>query len=92
MLRRALVAEFLGSLLLACVVIGSGILAERLAAGNAAVALGKHTGDGGGAWRADCCSTRSPARSSTGRIAGAGVAWRAAVASQPLMCSCRWLP
>ena len=39
MLRRALVAEFLGSLLLACVVIGSGILAERLAAGNAAVAL-----------------------------------------------------
>lgn len=39
MLRRALVAEFLGSLLLACVVVGSGILAERLAAGNAAVAL-----------------------------------------------------
>ena len=39
MLRRALIAEFIGSLLLACVVIGSGILAERLAAGNAAVAL-----------------------------------------------------
>jgi glycerol uptake facilitator-like aquaporin len=39
MLRRALIAEFLGSLLLACVVIGSGILAERLAAGNAAMAL-----------------------------------------------------
>ena len=39
MLRRALIAEFLGSLLLACVVVGSGILAERLAAGNAAVAL-----------------------------------------------------
>lgn len=38
-LRRALLAEFIGSLLLACVVIGSGILAERLAAGNAAVAL-----------------------------------------------------
>lgn len=37
--RRALAAEFLGSLLLACVVVGSGILAERLAAGNVAVAL-----------------------------------------------------
>jgi glycerol uptake facilitator-like aquaporin len=32
-------AEALGSLLLACVVIGSGILAERLSAGNAGVAL-----------------------------------------------------
>jgi glycerol uptake facilitator-like aquaporin len=37
--RRALVAEFLGSLLLAAAVVGSGIMAERLAAGNAAVAL-----------------------------------------------------
>lgn len=38
-LSQKLSAEALGSLLLACVVIGSGILAERLALGNAAVAL-----------------------------------------------------
>jgi glycerol uptake facilitator-like aquaporin len=37
--RRALVAEGLGSMLLAATVIGSGIMAERLAAGNLAVAL-----------------------------------------------------
>src|SRR5579859_4839128 len=37
--RRALVAEALGSLLLAAAVIGSGIMAERLAGGNLAVAL-----------------------------------------------------
>lgn len=36
---KRLAAEALGSLLLACVVIGSGIMAERLAAGNSAVAL-----------------------------------------------------
>jgi glycerol uptake facilitator-like aquaporin len=36
---RALVAEGLGSLLLAATVIGSGIMAERLAGGNLAVAL-----------------------------------------------------
>ena len=36
---KRLAAEALGSLLLACVVIGSGIMAERLAAGNAGVAL-----------------------------------------------------
>jgi len=36
---RALVAEGLGSLLLAAAVIGSGIMAERLAGGNLAVAL-----------------------------------------------------
>ena len=39
MLRRALIAEGLGSLLLAATVIGSGIMAERLAEGNLAVAL-----------------------------------------------------
>ena len=39
MLRRALVAEGLGSLLLAATVIGSGIMAQRLAGGNLAVAL-----------------------------------------------------
>ena len=39
MLRRALIAEGLGSLLLAATVIGSGIMAERLAGGNLAVAL-----------------------------------------------------
>jgi glycerol uptake facilitator-like aquaporin len=43
MLRR-LLAEGLGSLLLAATVIGSGIMAERLAGGNAAVALLANTG------------------------------------------------
>jgi glycerol uptake facilitator-like aquaporin len=38
-LSRRIAAEALGSLLLASVVIGSGIMAERLAAGNAAIAL-----------------------------------------------------
>jgi glycerol uptake facilitator-like aquaporin len=38
-MRREVLAEFLGSLLLAAAVIGSGIMAERLAGGNAAVAL-----------------------------------------------------
>jgi glycerol uptake facilitator-like aquaporin len=38
-LTRKLTAEALGSLMLACVVVGSGILAERLSAGNAGVAL-----------------------------------------------------
>jgi glycerol uptake facilitator-like aquaporin len=37
--RRALVAELLGSVLLAATVIGSGIMAVRLADGNLAVAL-----------------------------------------------------
>lgn len=43
MIRR-LAAEGIGSLLLATTVIGSGIMAERLAAGNAAVALLANTG------------------------------------------------
>ena len=43
MLRR-LAAEGLGSLMLAATVIGSGIMAERLAAGNLAVALIANTG------------------------------------------------
>jgi glycerol uptake facilitator-like aquaporin len=38
-LSKRLSAEALGSLLLACTVIGSGIMAEKLAGGNAAVAL-----------------------------------------------------
>ena len=38
-MRRQLLAEALGSLLLAATVIGSDIMAERLAAGNLAVAL-----------------------------------------------------
>jgi glycerol uptake facilitator-like aquaporin len=38
-LKREVFAEFLGSLLLAAAVIGSGVMAEQLAAGNAAVAL-----------------------------------------------------
>jgi glycerol uptake facilitator-like aquaporin len=43
-MRRRLLAEGIGSLLLAATVIGSGIMAERLAAGNAAVALLANTG------------------------------------------------
>jgi glycerol uptake facilitator-like aquaporin len=41
---RRLVAEGMGSLLLAATVIGSGIMAERLCAGNLAVALIANTG------------------------------------------------
>ena len=41
---RAIVAERLGSVLLAAAVIGSGIMAERLAGGNLAVALLANTG------------------------------------------------
>jgi glycerol uptake facilitator-like aquaporin len=37
--RRAYLAEALGSLLLSAIVVGSGIMAERLSAGNSAVAL-----------------------------------------------------
>ncbi|WP_332776216.1 MIP/aquaporin family protein [Polaromonas sp.] len=36
---RVLLAEFLGTAALLCAVIGSGIMAERLAGGNAAIAL-----------------------------------------------------
>jgi glycerol uptake facilitator-like aquaporin len=43
-MMRRLVAEGLGSMLLAATVIGSGIMAERLAAGNLAVALIANTG------------------------------------------------
>jgi glycerol uptake facilitator-like aquaporin len=42
--RRRIAAEGLGSLLLAATVIGSGIMAERLAAGNVAIALIANTG------------------------------------------------
>jgi glycerol uptake facilitator-like aquaporin len=41
---RALLAEWLGTALLLAVVIGSGIMAERLAGGNTAVALLANTG------------------------------------------------
>ncbi|HVZ43407.1 MAG TPA: MIP/aquaporin family protein [Ramlibacter sp.] len=37
--RRALLSEFVGTAMLLCAVIGSGIMAERLSAGNAGVAL-----------------------------------------------------
>lgn len=43
-LARRLVAEGLGSALLAATVVGSGIMAERLALGNSAVALLANTG------------------------------------------------
>ena len=38
-LRRRLTAEFFGTLLLVATVVGSGIMAERLANGNVALAL-----------------------------------------------------
>ena len=38
-MNRSVFSEFLGSLLLAAAVVGSGIMAERLADGNAAIAL-----------------------------------------------------
>ncbi|MES2974562.1 MAG: MIP/aquaporin family protein [Pseudomonadota bacterium] len=38
-LRQAVLAEFLGTAMLLCAVIGSGIMGERLAGGNTAVAL-----------------------------------------------------
>ena len=43
-MRRALAAEFLGALLLTAAVVGSGIMGEQLAGGNAAVALLANTG------------------------------------------------
>ena len=43
-MRRALLAEGLGAMLLTATVIGSGIMAERLAGGNLAVALIANTG------------------------------------------------
>jgi glycerol uptake facilitator-like aquaporin len=43
-MRRALLAEGLGAMLLSATVIGSGIMAERLAGGNLAVALLANTG------------------------------------------------
>jgi glycerol uptake facilitator-like aquaporin len=42
--RRAALAEFLGALLLTAAVVGSGIMGERLAGGNAAIALLANTG------------------------------------------------
>ena len=39
LLRKAVLAEFIGTALLLCTVIGSGIMAQRLSAGNDAVAL-----------------------------------------------------
>lgn len=42
--NRALAAEFIGSLILFATVIGSGVMAERLASGNVAVALIGNTG------------------------------------------------
>ena len=43
MLRRAFLAEFFGTALLMATVVGSGIMAERLAGGNAAIALMANT-------------------------------------------------
>ena len=43
-IRRALAAEFVGSLILFATVVGSGVMAERLAGGNVAVALIGNTG------------------------------------------------
>lgn len=44
LLGRALLAEALGTMLLLAIVIGSGIMAERLSGGNTAVALLANTG------------------------------------------------
>ena len=38
-IRKALLAEFLGTAMLLCAVVGSGIMAERLSGGNDAIAL-----------------------------------------------------
>jgi glycerol uptake facilitator-like aquaporin len=43
-MRRRLLAEGIGSSLLAATVIGSGIMAQRLSSGNAAIALLANTG------------------------------------------------
>jgi glycerol uptake facilitator-like aquaporin len=43
-IARRLAAEGIGCVLLAAAVVGSGVMAERLAAGNAAVALLANTG------------------------------------------------
>ena len=43
-MRRRVTAEFLGALLLTAAVVGSGIMGERLAGGNLAVALLANTG------------------------------------------------
>ncbi len=43
-MRRALAAEFIGSLILFAAVVGSGVMAQRLAGGNDAVALLGNTG------------------------------------------------
>ena len=43
-MTRRLIAEAIGALLLAAAVIGSGIMAERLADGNSAIALLANTG------------------------------------------------
>jgi len=43
-MKRAVAAEFLGALLLTAAVVGSGIMGERLASGNLAVALLANTG------------------------------------------------
>jgi glycerol uptake facilitator-like aquaporin len=42
--RRALAAEFLGTLILVATVVGSGVMAQRLSGGNDAVALIGNTG------------------------------------------------
>ena len=41
---RCIVAEALGSLVLSATVVGSGVMAERLAGGNTAIALLANTG------------------------------------------------
>ncbi|WP_342776754.1 hypothetical protein [Hankyongella ginsenosidimutans] len=49
-MTRKLVAEFLGTALLLAIVIGSGIMGERLANGNDAIALLGNTIATGLAW------------------------------------------
>ena len=67
-LPRRLAAEALGTAFLLAVVVGSGIMGERLAGGNDAIALlGNTIATGAAWWCSFSCSARSPARTSTPR-------------------------
>lgn len=48
-MMRKIIAEFIGTAALVCVVVGSGIMAERLSGGNAAIALLANTAATGAA-------------------------------------------
>jgi len=65
-LSRRLAAEAAGTAFLLTVIVGSGIMGERLAGGNAAIALlANSIATGCGLWCLLRCSLRCPARTST---------------------------